>query len=122
MPFLNSDTVPDTVGYVLYANHTDKRLEELALPLQRTLEESLLAQRVGNDDVRISASWREMPRGTLRIAGYDVVAANGAQWFYVPSMIVFLMLLVEIVSEKERKLRVGMLTMGLKNSVFWLVW
>ncbi len=36
----------------------------------------------------------------MRIAGYDVVAANGGVWFYIPPMVTFFILLTEIVLEK----------------------
>lgn len=61
-----------------------------------------------------------MPK--LRLSGYDVVAAAGAFWFYVPSMIIFFVLLTEIVLEKEKSLRVGMKMMGLSDSVYWVSW
>jgi hypothetical protein len=73
-------------------------------------------------DVRFEVSWKTMPRAELRVEGFDVVATNGAQWFYIPSMIVFILLLVEMTTEKEKKLRVGMQMMGLKYSAYWLVY
>jgi ABC-type multidrug transport system ATPase subunit len=113
--------IPDNVGYIIYANHTIPELDILALSLQRTLEEVLLAKRTGKD-VRLEVSWKTMPRAALRVEGFDVVATNGAQWFYIPSMVVFILLLVEMTTEKEKKLRVGMQMMGLKYSAYWLVY
>jgi hypothetical protein len=37
-------------------------------------------------------------------------------------MFTFMILLSQIVTEKERKLRMGMQMMGLKDSMFWLSW
>ncbi len=51
-----------------------------------------------------------------------VVANGGAFWFYCPPMFTFMILVNQIVSEKENKLRMGMRIMGLKDSMFWLSW
>lgn len=78
----------------------------------------------------------------FRISGYDVVAANGGtvrqhdqnplfslinatiivKWFFLGPMVTFFHILTEIVGEKESRLRLGMRMMGLKTSVYWLVW
>jgi ABC-type multidrug transport system ATPase subunit len=119
--FGSKNGVPDNVGYIIYANHTIPELDILGLSLQRSLEEVLLGKRIGRD-VRFDISWKSMPRAVLRVDGFDIVATNGAQWFYIPSMIVFILLLVEMTTEKEKKLRVGMQMMGLKYSAYWLVY
>jgi len=51
-----------------------------------------------------------------------VVAQQGGQWYILPALIVFYVLLVEIVGEKESRLRLGMRTMGLRNGAFWGSW
>ena len=45
-------------------------------------------------------SSKSFPRPKMRVSGYDVVAANGGVWFYIPPMITFFILLTEIVMEK----------------------
>ena len=56
------------------------------------------------------------------LEGYDVVAVTGGFYFYLPPMITFVVLLTEIVREKEKKLRLGLSLMGMSNTAFWLSW
>ncbi len=72
--------------------------------------------------MKINISSQNFPRAELRISGYDVVAANGGVWFYIPPMVTFFIILTEIVMEKENKLRLGMKLMGLKDSAYWISW
>lgn len=37
-------------------------------------------------------------------------------------MVTFFVLLVEIVGEKEKRLRLGMRMMGMSNTAYWLTW
>lgn len=46
----------------------------------------------------------------------------GSLFFYFASSFFFVVLVYEVVTEKERKLRLGMQTMGLRNSVYYLTW
>jgi ABC-type Na+ transport system ATPase subunit NatA len=65
---------------------------------------------------------RQFPVPVPRMSGYDVFASNGGQWVFVVPMAAFFQLLVDLVYEKEAKLRVGMRQMGLKTSAFWAAW
>lgn len=65
---------------------------------------------------------RAFPKPVPRLVGYDVFSANGGQWCFVVPMLAFFTVLVELVSEKEGRLRVGMRQMGLRTSAFWASW
>ena len=80
---VNDSKVPDQVGYIVYANDSRSNLDWLALPLQRSLEEVLISLRT-NKNVSIEVTYKNSPRGALRVEGFDVVNAQGAQWFYIP--------------------------------------
>jgi hypothetical protein len=45
-------------------------------------------------------------RPWCRISGYDVFSANGGQWLFVVPMVTFFSVLVDLVYEKEYRLRV----------------
>jgi len=53
---------------------------------------------------------------------FSAVKSYGALFFYCGSMFFFIILLYEIVYEREHKLRQGMRMMGLKSSMYWLAW
>lgn len=70
----------------------------------------------------INITHSKWPQPKQRVAGLDAVGLFGATWFFLPPMVTFFILLVEIVGEKEKRLRIGMRMMGLSNSVYWIVW
>jgi hypothetical protein len=113
--------LPPIVGYTIYNNATKDNLAVLSMPLEQSLQNAILTRRAGRP-VEVKTQWKMFPRAVLRVEGYDVVAANGAQWFFVPATICFMLLLNEIATEKEKKLRLGMQMMGLRGAVYWLVW
>jgi len=82
------------------------------------LEEAGLSNSTTSSEV----SWRKFPTPHPRISGFDVVAQQGGNWFYVVPMITFYLLLVELVEEKEARLRLGMRMMGLRTSAYWAAW
>lgn len=46
----------------------------------------------------------------------------GVFWFYCPPMFNFLLFMIKITSEKEKKLRMGMSIVGLTDSAYWISW
>jgi hypothetical protein len=51
-----------------------------------------------------------------------VIQMAGPVFFFCPPMLIFILLLNQIVREKELRLRQGMNIMGLSDSMFWLSW
>ena len=50
--------------------------------------------------------------------GYDIVSASGAFYFFIPPMVTFVVLLIEIVREKEYRLRHGLAMMGMSYTSY----
>eukprot|EP01138_Halocafeteria_seosinensis_P011339 gb/GECG01011582.1/.p1 GENE.gb/GECG01011582.1/~~gb/GECG01011582.1/.p1 ORF type:complete len:2138 (+),score=187.49 gb/GECG01011582.1/:1-6414(+) len=115
-----------TNSYVIYYNYTIGEYpffeNDHAMEVKRALEKVHLSSCAGNDVVHLDVNWRQYPTPKPRLKGYDVVAANGGVWFYLPPMIIFFVILTEVVDEKASKLRIGMKQMGLRDSVFWAAW
>jgi ABC-type multidrug transport system ATPase subunit len=54
--------------------------------------------------------------------GYDIVTDVGVFYFYIPPMVTFVVLLIEIVREKEYRMRHGLAVMGMTPGPYWLSW
>lgn len=52
----------------------------------------------------------------------DTVQSYGVLFFFCAMMFVFVVLIYQIVFEKDKNLKLGMQLMGLKESVFWITW
>eukprot|EP00727_Mastigamoeba_balamuthi_P008005 m51a1_g3825 hypothetical protein (1807) ;mRNA; r:294618-300690 len=116
---------PDDTGYVLFFNYTWAkwhRYHSPSLHTMRAIDEALLQLKSGDDAARLNASVSAFPRAPLRTTGLDVVASNGAVYFYVAPMIIFFSLLSDIVGEKETRLRLGARMMGTSQSAYWASW
>lgn len=68
----------------------------------------------GDPDARIQVRSAGYPETDPRFVSNSVVSNGGAFWFYCPPMFTFMILVDQIVTEKEKRLRLGMRTMGLK--------
>ncbi|RYY39084.1 hypothetical protein EON62_00035 [archaeon] len=96
--------------------------------VKRAIDEALVGLRVqsltnaSTAGFNLTVHTRAFPLPVPRLAGYDVFSANGGQWLYIVPMISFFTTLVELVHEKEAKLRIGMKQMGLRTSAFWASW
>jgi ABC-type multidrug transport system ATPase subunit len=99
-----------------HALQTKLALDRAAIELAEETSQSK------NLSLSLDAMWRPYPTPKPRVHGYDVAAANGAVWFFVPGCVIFFTLVSELVGEKESKRRVGMRTMGLKTAAFWVAW
>lgn len=53
---------------------------------------------------------------------YDLVTQEGASFFILPVMLVFLVFVHEILEEKEKLLRKGLNVIGMSSSVYWVSW
>lgn len=72
----------------------------------------------GDDNARIKVRSTGYPETNPRFISNSVVSNGGAFWFYCPPMFTFMILVDQIVTEKEKRLRLGMRTMGLKVRFF----
>ncbi len=115
-----------TVGYDLFFNISISRFplrgNDHSLELMRALDSAVLALRTGNPDAAIAAEYAPFPTPPSRISNYDVVAQAGGIWFFLPAMIQFFSVFVDLVSEKELKLRIGLRFQGMSISAYWTAW
>jgi len=117
--------IPPEPGYILFYNVTEAKSnnnDSPAIHFVKSLDRAILLQQSNLTNVTLDVNYRSYPRAKTRISQYDVVASDGGVWFYVPPMVIFFILLTEVVTEKEQRLRLGMRMMGMKDSVYWLVW
>jgi hypothetical protein len=56
------------------------------------------------------------------LVDFDTSSSQGSFWFFIPIMISFLNLNTEIINEKERKLRQGLMLHGISSMAYWLSW
>lgn len=117
------DVMPPDPGYNIWYNSTAKvdGIEQSDVhQTVKAISESILALKSGMD-VHFNISTRDYP-SIFRINAIDIIATNGATWFFVPPMVTFFIVLTEIVYEKESRLRLGMKMMGLANTPYWITW
>lgn len=110
----------NVTAYTIMYNDTINRYpffgDDHTMELKRALDAAIMQQQaVPGARVDLSVGWRKFPTPLPRVYGYDVVASDGAVWFYLPPMITFFVLLNELVTEKEDRLRVGMQQMGMRS-------
>lgn len=112
--------IPNDVGYWLWYNQTaDKRF---AMEARLAVDTAILRRQTKNPSATIDVSMSAFPKPPWRNARVDFPAGSGGIWYYIPTMIVFFFLMMELVSEKEQRQRVGMQVMGLYTSAYWLSW
>lgn len=123
-PRWNASVMPPDPGYHVFYNSTAPNT--FILETTKALGEAILSTKVNKTisfDVSVcslsfastDSQKRDYPY-TNRINTYDVVAANGATWFFVPpvsfyfylfsiysQMVTFFIVLTEMVTEKESK-------------------
>jgi len=107
--YLNNGKEPNNIGYLLFYNSSysnNHGYYSPAIQVMKSIDEVILQMKTKNPNAKIEINAANYPRTAMREAGFDIVAANGAVWFYVPPMVTFFVLLTELVLEKEQKLRV----------------
>lgn len=97
-------------------NKPDGRVE-LALLLDQ-----LFMSRVTGKTVNISVNVSTFPRFYQQPSRASRLAAGATIFIYCAITIQFVMLLYNVVSEKDLKLRQGLKLIGLKDSVYWFSW
>jgi hypothetical protein len=106
-PNWRGSALPDEAAYILYYNASNpvpyvaeatKALDQVMLDIRS--KKNATSTAVPEFDV----AYKPYPRTPARVAGLDVVGSYGGVWFFLPPMITFFVLLVEIVTEKVRHL------------------
>ena len=73
-------------------------------------------------NVTLNVVRRPFPTVAFNTALNDTVSTYGILFFYCGMMFSFVIIIYQIVYEKERHLKKGMKLMGLKSSVYWSTW
>ena len=130
--------------YGAHMTELKRAIDESALALRANEEGADIT------DVEFDVSFKSFPLPYPRVHNYNVVASGGGVWFYLPPMITFFIVLTEVstpqhadsstahpclfrgnppplsplqlVMEKESRLRLGMRMMGLRTPAFWASW
>lgn len=104
-------------------NPTDSQLTRLKI----TLDEAFLnyfANKTGsNEKKEIKVDLQAYPQSENRLyKNVDVEGSGGSFYFFFPPMFCFVFFLLEIIREKDAKLRKSLLIIGLNNGSFWFSW
>jgi ABC-type multidrug transport system ATPase subunit len=76
-----------------------------------------------NPAPKMDVTYSDYPMPEDRILkGFNMVSATGTFYFYFTPIITFIIILTELVREKEYKLRLGLNMMGLNQGSFWMSW
>ncbi|KAL0477482.1 hypothetical protein AKO1_008212 [Acrasis kona] len=118
---------PKTWGILPYAPYrlfynvtaSDSDFPSVAI---RALDQAILRVNSPDPNANISIHSAGFPEVLPAFMNQNVVSQLGAFWFYCPPVFNFIILLNQIVTENELKLRLTMGTMGLNNSMYWLSW
>ena len=121
--FINSTNVPNIfMTRVDDPMPMDHRVLQAKIAIDRAIF-SYKAQLTGRMDISIEAITQDFPHTASRfVEGYDVIAIEGAFWFFIPPMVTFILLLTELVREKELRLRTGLAIMGMRPRAYWVSW
>lgn len=80
-------------------------------------------KQTGDESQAFKADYQGFPTTINRfLVGYNIVTDVGVFYFYIPPMVTFVVMLIEIVREKEYKMRHGMSVMGMTPGPYWLSW
>ncbi|KAJ3123094.1 ATP-binding cassette sub- A member 1 [Nowakowskiella sp. JEL0407] len=108
------------VNHSLSSNQTDFFGREV-LSLMRGIDESIIT--VLNPtapSTNIDISLKDWPKYAPTRVSDNVISSLGPTFFFCTQMVIFIIQLNQIVTEKEKKLREGMQMMGLKPIVYWI--
>lgn len=75
------------------------------------------------DKTYINVLTESFPQTEFRFfSGFDIVDSQGGIYFFIAPLIVFIVLLNEITTEKEKKLRQGLSVVGVSHFTYWIHW
>lgn len=96
-----------------------KRLED-SYGLEFEHEDELIDESL---DLPIRSTWGHWPLLTPRMAkDLNLISIVGSFYFALGPLVTFVVMLTEVVKEKEFKLRQGLSVVGLSHTSFWLHW
>lgn len=124
--------------YSLVVNFTSANLPILLKPDERSpISRQILPYKIAVDrgildylrtthnlpPLSLNVSMSDYPHIASRmVANFDTVTLQGPMYFYLPPMIVFIMLMTEMVREKEQHLRAALNIVGIRQAAYWASW
>ena len=121
--FINTTSVLNT-----YMTKIDDpvTIDRNALAIKVAVDNAIMSyksRQMGYPEVHIEVEMQDFPHTASRfLEGYDVISIEGAFWYFIPPMVTFIIMLTELVREKEHKLRIGLTVMGMRGRAYWLSW
>ena len=74
-------------------------------------------------NITFSMNMGSYPSIPLRLyTNFSEAAAEGSFYLLLVPMLTFILITTDILKEKEKSLRKGMMTMGLRSSAYWMSW
>jgi len=122
--------VTQSVEYTLLYNATcltpfvplGTKCPNVYFELQRAVDIAILSEVTGIDVANITVARRTYPVVSWNVSAEDVVASYGVLFFYCGMMFSFVIIIYQLVYEKENKLKQGMLLMGMEPTAYWTSW
>lgn len=93
--------------------------------VENALSNYILREENGMTEVNIEHNYtaQDYPKVQSRmLIDFDTSSSQGSFWFFIPVMVSFLNFNTEIIAEKERKLRQGLMLFGVSSGAYWLAW
>lgn len=76
-----------------------------------------------DDSIKFNMKYADYPSMPLRIyTNFSEMSVEGSFYLLLIPMLTFIFITTDILKEKEKSLRKGMMTMGLRSSVYWMSW
>jgi len=123
---LGAFTNATVVSYNLHLNSTESawplRRRSFAPETKRALDEAALALLSGSPSASLLAQQRPFPVPRSRLAGVDLAGAEGAVFFCLPPMLLCFHMLTELVSEKQRRVRLALAAAGATRAAYFTAW
>lgn len=105
------------------------KLSMAAIKAARMIENSLSTYILRNNynipDANVEHNYtsQDFPKVQSRmLIDFDTSSSQGSFWYFIPIMVSFLNLNTEVINEKERKLRQGLMLFGVSSGAYWLSW
>ena len=117
---INSTITPLTM-FLSY--NAPSPIDYASLSVKRAIDNALISYYSGGQNSSLTYEAQAFPAPTNRwMDGYDIVTTSGAFYFFIPPMVTFVVMLIEIVREKEYRLRHGLAMMGMHPGPYWVSW
>lgn len=121
---------PPRVAYQIWYNNSyfqdfaklTVRYPDIRVPVQTNVDSAIFQNLFANSNSSITVLTKRFPEVTLTDFLSDPVRIYGGLFFFCGSLFPFVVLMYQLSFEKDNKLKLGMMMMGLRGSVYWFSW